>query len=222
MNKTFQNLHSERKEEIIQVSFSEFALKGYKSASLTDIIKRLGIAKGSFYRYFSSKKELYLFLIDEATRRRLAKLDHLLLQPGIDIFTVIRQNFLDKIKFDIDNPVIGGFLYKTMHEKDTSEISDCINKTFEMIIEQTQKVLTFPSFKNQITISDPVLVAFHIFHMQLWLYDYASYKYRINYDENIKNGIPVMNLPMEELEKIIDNAVELLRVGISTPDSKNE
>ena len=121
-SKTFKNLKQERQEEILLISYEEFALKGYESASLSEIIKKCNLAKGSFYRYFSSKKELYAYLIKDATSRRLKNLDNLINTVKPDFFEFIKQNFLEKVKFDLDNPVIGGFLYKIMHEKDNNEI----------------------------------------------------------------------------------------------------
>lgn len=48
--KTFENLPPERKKEIINAGLEEFSLHDFRSASLSKIIEKLGIAKGSFYR----------------------------------------------------------------------------------------------------------------------------------------------------------------------------
>jgi len=212
--KTFQNLTLERREEILMACFKEFALNGYTKVSLSGIIKKLGLAKGSFYRYFSSKKQLYAYLIEDASKRRLSKLDTLIGKPGIDFFELIKQNFLDKVMFDKRFPVIGGFLYQIMHEKDNSEVSDIIKGMYTMVIEQTKYIIQLDVFKDQLCVQDAELVAFQIFQTQLWLYDYVAFKYKINYNENIKNGLPVMNLPEQELEAIIDRAVKMLKNGI--------
>ncbi|MCK9205986.1 MAG: TetR/AcrR family transcriptional regulator [Salinivirgaceae bacterium] len=211
---TFQNLSPERKEEIIQTSFAEFALKGYESASLSEIIKRLGLAKGSFYRYFSSKKDLYAYLIQNASERRLSKLDNLIEQPGIDFFEVIRQNFFDKLKFDLENPVIGGFLYQVMHERDNNEVADLIGGLYTSVIKITQSIIELDKFKKQLKIQDSEIVAFQVFHMQLWLYDYVAYKYKIDYHDNIKRGQPVLNLSDVELNRVIDVSISMLKNGI--------
>lgn len=214
--KTFQNLKTDRQEEILSVAFKEFALKGYQSASLSEIIKELGLAKGSFYRYFSSKKELYAYLIQEATTRRLSNLDTLIQQPQIDFFYLIKQNFIEKVKFDLDNPILGGFLFQVMHEKENNEVSNIINALYNSIIEQTKLIITLEKFRGQLSVIEPEMLAFQIFHMQLWLYDYVAYKFKINYIQNIKNRQPVLNLPMQELEAIIDLAVAMLKNGIKS------
>lgn len=212
--KTFQNLKPERREEILMSCYREFALKGYQSASLSEIIKQLALAKGSFYRYFTNKKELYAYLIQHASERRLSKLDQLIAQPDIDFFEVIRQNFFDKLKFDMENPVIAGFLYQVLHERENHEVADVINQLYQSVIGITRSIIEMEKFSQQLKTSDAELVAFQIFHMQLWLYDYVAYKYHIDFQENIKNGKPVLNLSEADLHRIIDVSVAMLKHGI--------
>lgn len=212
--KTFQNLKSERREQILMACYKEFALKGYQSASLSEIIKQLGLAKGSFYRYFTNKKELYAYLIQDASQRRLSKLDALIARPDVDFFEVIRQNFFDKLKFDLEHPVIGGFLYQVMHERENHEVADVIQGLYNSVIEITRSIVEMEKFKKQLKIQDAEMIAFQIFHMQLWLYDYVSFKYGIKFQENIENGQPVLNLSELELHRIIDVSIEMLKNGI--------
>ncbi|MGE4288306.1 MAG: TetR/AcrR family transcriptional regulator [Salinivirgaceae bacterium] len=212
--KTFKNLKPERREEILMTCYREFALKGYQSASLSEIIKQLGLAKGSFYRYFTNKRELYAYLIQDASQRRLSKLDQLIDRTDIDFFELIRQNFFDKLKFDVDNPVIAGFLYQVMHERENHEVADVINQLYQSVIGITRSIVEMEKFSQQLRTSDAELVAFQIFHMQLWLYDYVAYKYQINFQQNIKDGEPVLNISETDLHRIIDISVSMLKNGI--------
>ena len=211
---TFKNLTEERQEEILLTAFEEFALNGYNSASLSAIIKKLDIAKGSFYRYFSSKKDLYKYLIEEGVKRRLRSLNNLINNESTDFFDLLKQNFINKINFDIENPVIGAFLYQIMHEKDNSEVADIIKFFYQDIIHQTEQILLLDKFKNQINGEDVGLLAFHIFQMQLWIYDYIEHKYNIDFQENIRNQMPVFNLPEHQLVEIIDRSISILKNGI--------
>ena len=47
-----------RRSEILDVAQKLFYLKGYEQTSVQDIITEIGIAKGTFYHYFSSKQDL--------------------------------------------------------------------------------------------------------------------------------------------------------------------
>lgn len=48
------------RQKILEVGTRLFRQKGYQNMSVSDITRDLGIGKGSFYYYFSDKKELFL------------------------------------------------------------------------------------------------------------------------------------------------------------------
>ncbi|GHU80252.1 TetR family transcriptional regulator [Clostridia bacterium] len=60
---TFFNLAEDKRARILEIAIEEFADKGYKMASISNIVARAGIAKGSFYQYFENKDDLYCHII---------------------------------------------------------------------------------------------------------------------------------------------------------------
>ncbi|MDF9824880.1 AcrR family transcriptional regulator [Breznakia sp. PF5-3] len=50
--------HDERKNEILDTAEKLFITKGYEKTTINDILKAIGIAKGTFYHYFISKEEV--------------------------------------------------------------------------------------------------------------------------------------------------------------------
>ena len=42
-----------------------FARKGYQQASITDIIERAGVARGTFYLYFQGKQQVVLAIVED-------------------------------------------------------------------------------------------------------------------------------------------------------------
>lgn len=54
----------EREEQILKVAARVFATKGYRHTSVTDIVEEAGVARGTFYHYFNSKKDIFLRLVD--------------------------------------------------------------------------------------------------------------------------------------------------------------
>ena len=77
-NQTFFNLPDEKRAQILQVAIDEFADNDYDSASISRIVARAGIAKGSFYQYFADKEDLYAYLLGMVTeaKTRFLSLDH--------------------------------------------------------------------------------------------------------------------------------------------------
>jgi AcrR family transcriptional regulator len=59
----------ETQEKIIQAALELFVRKGYHATSVTDIMNKVGLTKGSLYAHFKSKGELLLRIIDEYKAR---------------------------------------------------------------------------------------------------------------------------------------------------------
>ena len=66
-----------------------FAEKGYDATSIEEITSVVGVAKGTLYYHFSSKEEIFNFLIDEGMK---------LLKNSIEIKTAKLDNSIDKLK----------------------------------------------------------------------------------------------------------------------------
>lgn len=60
---------AELRREIIDTAFSCFAEKGYHATGIADIATELGIGHGTFYRYFSNKREIIDHVIDDLATR---------------------------------------------------------------------------------------------------------------------------------------------------------
>ena len=54
----------ERKKEILDIAEELFITKGYDNTSTTDILEKVGIARGTIYYHFKSKEEILDALID--------------------------------------------------------------------------------------------------------------------------------------------------------------
>jgi AcrR family transcriptional regulator len=55
-----------RREEILHVATRVFAQQGYSEAVTQTVADELGVGKGTLYRYFPSKRELFLAAVDRA------------------------------------------------------------------------------------------------------------------------------------------------------------
>ena len=122
---SFFNLRAEKQEHIINAALGIFGRNGYKKASIADIAKEAGIAKGMVMYYFGSKKNLYLFLAE-----RCGKILMEAVEKGIDKSVT---DFFDKIKMATDvkiammkkHPAILSFLTCLYYETD-DEVADSL------------------------------------------------------------------------------------------------
>jgi len=60
------------RQAILDAAREVFAELGYGAASVRDIIRRTGLAAGTFYNYFSDKESVFRALIDESALRARA------------------------------------------------------------------------------------------------------------------------------------------------------
>jgi AcrR family transcriptional regulator len=56
------DVSAERKQQIFEAAVTCFGRQGYHLTTMDDIAAECGLSKGSLYWYFSSKKELFLYL----------------------------------------------------------------------------------------------------------------------------------------------------------------
>ena len=71
--KVTQNYKKELRQRILRAAYSEFCRKGYDKTNLDDVAESLGIARGTIYLYFRSKREI-LNAISTASLARLSRI----------------------------------------------------------------------------------------------------------------------------------------------------
>lgn len=212
---TFLNLSPVRQKEILDASFEEFALNEYASASIGNIIKKLKIAKGSFYRYFKNKQDLYFYLIEYASEQRFAQVDDLFANKSISFQDLIVENFANKIRFELENPLISGFLYNVSQERNNEEIGNIQLKVkkqvMDMIIELLEQNKNHWNISPTIPLQD---VAFIILQVQFAIFDYLELKYGISIRENVKLGKPAFTVDEENILNDVRSFALLMESGL--------
>ena len=77
------------KRKIFETSMKLFAEKGYDATSIEEITAEVGVAKGTLYYHFSSKEEIFNFLIEEGMN---------LLKNSIKIKIDKQEKYIDKLR----------------------------------------------------------------------------------------------------------------------------
>ncbi len=102
--KTFYNLPESKRSRLLQAAYAEFARHGYEGASITRLVKHLGIAKGSVYQYFADKRELYHYLGQEAFRQVGGLLRQACPWPGGDFYDWYASLLMAEVKYYLHMP----------------------------------------------------------------------------------------------------------------------
>jgi AcrR family transcriptional regulator len=112
---TFANLPPAKRQAIIDLAIAEFAEHPYTVASLSRIVERAGIAKGSIYQYFQHKQEFYLFLIEYALQRQLELLRaQTPPEPQLGFFALLRWQMRASVEVGLAAPVLTRLVYRAV------------------------------------------------------------------------------------------------------------
>jgi len=68
MNRQLTRRGEERRRQLMEYAAARFADTGYHPTSVAQIVRGLGVGKGVFYWYFSSKEELFREILRDAQR----------------------------------------------------------------------------------------------------------------------------------------------------------
>ena len=126
---TFMNLAPEKRESIVRAAAAEFAEQGYQRASLNNIVKQLGISKGSLYQYFDNKEALFLHVFDHFTLQVKQYVKTSAAGNGRDdFFGVARQVLLAGIAFIDSHPEYFQVYLKVLFERDVPRREELVSR----------------------------------------------------------------------------------------------
>ncbi|PRP90843.1 Fatty acid metabolism regulator protein [Enhygromyxa salina] len=128
---TFLNLPQEKRRRITELALDEFSTHPYRQASLSRIVSRAGIAKGSMYQYFENKLDLYRWLVTEELGRRRAQWlesdsqqqQHRARQET-GLFAELEQLVLTRIGFMLAHPRLARLAASAMEPSTDAELRE--------------------------------------------------------------------------------------------------
>jgi AcrR family transcriptional regulator len=108
VTKPGSELAAKRREDILVTSAAIFAEKGYRNTDVQEIADRLGIGKGTIYRTFATKEDLFLACVDDGMERlnqwlicTMSSLDE---QGELTQFERLERKILNFLTFFDNNP----------------------------------------------------------------------------------------------------------------------
>ncbi len=113
-----------RREHILQVAAEVFSSKGYRRTSIADIVEQAGIARGTFYLYFESKREVFLDIIERyfTDFAELLNDNHRHLEATFrdhgNALRAWRDNVMRIMEYHRENPHLTSIVYREALGKD--------------------------------------------------------------------------------------------------------
>jgi AcrR family transcriptional regulator len=176
---TFDRIPEKKQQKILDSAITEFAANGYSAANINQIARKAGISIGSMYKYFASKEDLYLAVVDHGYQ---------LLEEIINSTAIAEGDILDKF----ENILRAAQRYSKMYRKLTqiyldttsqglARLSKKLSRKIETISARFYCHLLYEAKKDGIINStlDENVTAFCIDNLILLLqFSYTSEYYR--------------------------------------------
>lgn len=134
MNEKFFALSQEKQTGIINAGFRVFARNSYKKSPVQEIADAAGISKSLLFHYFRNKRELYLFLWEQACEITVRYLSRYGCYEPTDLFEMMERGMRAKIQMMRQYPAMAQFAIKAFYEEDAdvhSTILESYQKHFD-------------------------------------------------------------------------------------------
>lgn len=112
-----------RRELILEAARDLFLENGIHATGVDDIAAQCELAKGTIYRYFTSKDEIAFALLIQSTDELLAQLQKAI-DPGLSVAEQLERLAVDYYRFFIAQPESFRYMFAVPHESYTGRVSD--------------------------------------------------------------------------------------------------
>ena len=211
-NQTFFNLPEEKREAILNIAIDEFANHNYNSASISRLVAKAKIAKGSFYQYFQDKKELYLYLVEIATQQRLSFIKDNLPATPMGFFPSLRRQFVLSTYFFLSHPALNQVVNRAIYG-DLPFRDEALRRTKAVTLGYVEQLVRQGVEQGDINPEiNPDIATFTINTLGNELGNFILSQAEISPQEFLQEG--KTDVDMKLVEKVFDDLIRLLECGL--------
>ena len=149
-----------RLNDIILSSIETFSRTNYEKATTALLAKEAGVAEGTLYKYFPSKKELFLACCRHIEEQLIARYDEIYRECGDKPLEYLKRVSTSYLEFVRDNPSMRKFLAfvlnNTFDEDFRRELEDFVNLNIQATEQMLRKGQEMGEIRGDL---DPHVVA---------------------------------------------------------------
>jgi len=139
----------QRKSSILRAAAEVFAERGYRLSSVSEIVQRAGVARGTFYLYFDSKRDAFLQVVQTYFEDIAAILwdNHAVLEEalreGKDFLGAWRRNISSVLDYHRSNPHLASIVYREAlgRDEDFSERVEELSRLARRIYREELRMM---------------------------------------------------------------------------------
>lgn len=131
----------ERRRQLLEAAIRVFGNKGYHHAQISDIIKEAGVARGTFYLYFESKREMFDEIITELFQLVRAEVKTLPRDAVAEIPSQLRGNLERITKLFLEKSWLVKLLFNESVGLD-HELDERLRNFYGQLLDLVRRALT--------------------------------------------------------------------------------
>lgn len=215
-NKIFERISREKQQRLIDTAIHEFAHRGFDSANINTIASKAGMSVGAVYKYFSTKKDLFLACVHFGVETLEDVLNDILVSKD-DIFTKI-EKIIKIIQSHSSSHKDLIILYNEMTSESNSELTWEIASRMETISSKVYSFLISQAQEEGTVTKDipAKMLAFFLDNLFMMLqFSYACDYYRERF--KIYAGSDIF----EDNDFVAGEMMKFIRAAFEQPSGKS-
>lgn len=210
--KTFLKLNEAKKNQITDAFLREFSIKTYDEASVSIVVKQLGIAKGSIYQYFENKLDLFLYLISECSAVKMTHIGKIERKGYPDFWSYFRDLFLLGYQFDNKNPLQSHFLHNLLDNLNSPTIKHIFKEMMQQSVLAFENIVQHEVelglFRTDISVKT---MGFMLYKIGTSIQEELMYQKTIDPHKSIEKNSPVYEGKKDALMQKVDEYIQLAK-----------
>lgn len=147
-----------RRAQFLDVALQLFALRGYHATSINHIIEKAEVARGTFYQYFKSKREIFDSLLDKLFAEVNASVAPIAIAAPEAMARAIRANIESLCRTLQDNLPMGRVLLEQAVAVDEAGRAQ-LREFYLRVLERLERAVTVGQRLGVVRTGDPSLIA---------------------------------------------------------------
>lgn len=130
---------ADRSKQILAVATQVFARSNYQTATTAGIAKEAGISEPLIYRYYSSKKELFLAVLEHVAEQMIKRWNRIC-EKETSCLRCLRLIGEDYLRLLRENPQDLNLFFKAISENNDPEIASFLSNSYRRYVSYLEQV----------------------------------------------------------------------------------
>lgn len=201
---------------ILEGFLREFAQHDYANASISRVVKALGIAKGSVYQYFGSKLDLYHELLGKCQEVKMSYVFGIKREDYSDFWAYYRDLFMQGIRFDMERPIHSQLIFRASQDRSNPELKSFLANNFKQGLDVFTKWIQDEQDKGLMNTSfEASFIALTVVKQSQAIQEYLMDVEGYDPFESIAKDNQVFAGQKEEIFRFVDQSIQLFQRAFS-------